>query len=637
MAEATLNDVIDQLREEGKLTRKDDVHSLFSLKDTFVESFSQQADILKELLGVIKDQAEETARQAALDKAGKTVTDPEDTTKTDNKAKKEVEESGNSLLLALGSLKGLGKTITLLAVGIGASLGIVTAQFRAIATFFPKTSAEIIKSLTTFTSNFSNSISNFITSFRTTISNINNSIARTFGQFSSWISSLLSTARSGINRLGLIGRAFTGAISGIVGTLQSVSNVFMGMVRTISGAVTSGVNIVSRFQGVFDLLKSFGSAVGRIAGVVGRIFAPLTVVITLFETIRGAIDGYTEGGILGAFQGAIDGFFTTLITKPLDFVKDMVAWVIGKLGFNETADMLREFSFTDLFRQIISSVFDGVRGAVNVIKDLFTFGEEDKTALGLLGKLQDLVYAPVNMAINYVRGIFGFGEDDEPFRLQDFIREKISSIIGSIAQIFSFIPSISDIRDSFLDRMPNWMRKLVGAPDDGGLTEREIAEQGLDALRRERQAMIDSAEMAAATSGVFIAPDTSGIDQQISNLQSTIENMPEYNSGTKGFMDFGMGTPAMLHGIEAVVPRQTPAGEFLAANFDDNFQPIMDRISGVESAAMAAVAQAPIIITNAPTVAPITNNIGGSTNVSSQRINAMGTGNGGSGLGRFAN
>jgi hypothetical protein len=46
---------------------------------------------------------------------------------------------------------------------------------------------------------------------------------------------------------------------------------------------------------------------------------------------------------------------------------------------------------------------------------------------------------------------------------------------------------------------------------------------------------------------------------------------------------------------------------------------------------------APIIIANAPTVAPVNNNVRGNTNYNSQRITTTGTGTGGSGLGRFAN
>ena len=47
----------------------------------------------------------------------------------------------------------------------------------------------------------------------------------------------------------------------------------------------------------------------------------------------------------------------------------------------------------------------------------------------------------------------------------------------------------------------------------------------------------------------------------------------------------------------------------------------------------------PTIVVNAPTVAPVNNNVTGPTNVSNQRVTSIGYGNGsgGSGLARFAN
>lgn len=103
-------------------------------------------------------------------------------------------------------------------------------------------------------------------------------------------------------------------------------------------------------------------------------------------------------------------------------------------------------------------------------------------------------------------------------------------------------------------------------------------------------------------------------------IQEAYDNN-SFKSGTKGFQDFGKGSFAVLHGREAVVPEQTPAGQFIKNYFDESFQPLMNGISEVSASAMKQVSGA---VTYAPvTLAPITNNSvqGGST---STVINSLG-------------
>jgi hypothetical protein len=74
-----------------------------------------------------------------------------------------------------------------------------------------------------------------------------------------------------------------------------------------------------------------------------------------------------------------------------------------------------------------------------VVTDLFSFGEEDKTALGLLGKLTDIIFAPVNIAIGFIRGLFGWSEEGAPaFKLQDWITTKVDEAIVWVKGLFSW-------------------------------------------------------------------------------------------------------------------------------------------------------------------------------------------------------
>lgn len=126
-------------------------------------------------------------------------------------------------------------------------------------------------------------------------------------------------------------------------------------------------------------------------------------------------------------------------------------------------------------------------------------------------------------------------------------------------------------------------------------------------------------------------------------MDEALEN--SFRSGTKGFQDFGKSSFATLHGIEAVVPRQTPAGAILEKMFDEDFEPKFDvkginRINPVlEQISSSAHNVANNIVFAPTTLSPVTSVQQGGSNVSSVTQNSITSfgDSSGSGLGRFAN
>jgi len=148
--------------------------------------------------------------------------------------------------------------------------------------------------------------------------------------------------------------------------------------QTVGGTVMKFFQpLVKSFMGVVKLMGTFARGLGVF---LGRIFYPITLVI---ETVRGVmnfIDGFqqeqdAEGGLLGIFRGliggmreALAGLFENLIGMPLDLLKDLVAWGLKQIGFEETAALLKEFSFKDIIGDIIRwpynkllEIFDAIR------------------------------------------------------------------------------------------------------------------------------------------------------------------------------------------------------------------------------------------------------------------------------------
>lgn len=151
--------------------------------------------------------------------------------------------------------------------------------------------------------------------------------------------------------------------------IDAFFDAFRGTFRFISGALGRAVTLVS--GGMTALLPSFEFLKG-IGKIFSRLFLPLTIFITAWDTVKGFIEGFEEEGIVGGIKGAVIGFFNSLIFAPLDLLKQASAFVLNKLGFENAENFLNSFSFQDLFTNIVESVF-GIVGIVgNFISELLT-------------------------------------------------------------------------------------------------------------------------------------------------------------------------------------------------------------------------------------------------------------------------
>ena len=434
MAETSLADVVARIKAEGQLQRNSGTNSLKSIKDILSEQTDVMSHSFDGLLSAITSDA-----------------------LANKELKMENDRLNERLLQALEDLNngggsggagadgGAGAALGIaglaLAGTIGGLLGVLQGQYKAIQGFsklftpgWVTTKFEAVKaSMTQTFDKFKLAISERITAARTAITNGIN-------RFKSFFTIAEDSP------LSKLGQSLRTRIDGLV-------NIFKPIGETIKSISTgAGTRLANIWNVIKGYMNTFKDTVGKISRVVGKVFAPIAVITTAWETITGAIEGWKEDGILGALEGAINGFFTSLITVPLDLVKSAVAWVLEKLGFDKESEALKSFSFTELFTNMTGAIFDFIKSGVEWVKTLFT---DPAAALATLwsgiygeeGIFNTLLWKPISKGIDWIMEKFGWKEEGAP----DF-------------DLFTFVTGVWDtvvqkVKDGF-ESFGNWLASI---------------------------------------------------------------------------------------------------------------------------------------------------------------------------------
>lgn len=149
--------------------------------------------------------------------------------------------------------------------------------------------------------------------------------------------------------------------------------------KTISSAGKTLKSVMGIFKPLAPALKIFGK-------IAGTILVPLRIAINIFETIKGAFKGfkrYEDGSffeqLIGGILGGIGGLLGGSLGFVLDLLKDGVAFIAGKLGFENFKEFLDSFSIKDMINGLFTKISDSV---VNFFRNI-TAGFEGGIGKGI--------------------------------------------------------------------------------------------------------------------------------------------------------------------------------------------------------------------------------------------------------------
>lgn len=323
------------------------------------------------------------------------------------------EDVGMGLLAPIGLI---GAVITTF---VGAFVNEVRKQFNGIKAIF-KTFDVLFEPVKALIRNVGNTFAGKDTAIGRFFQFVGDTFAKIKGFFSTRLESLKTSklVTGG-------GQLFDDFVKGAKALFAPIGDLFSAIGKSVKSVAAMGAE-----GGVIGKILGFAKGFGA---TLGKLFLPITIVIGVFDTITGFIDGFKESegnNILSKFYDGVGGGLGKLVGNlvgiPLDLLKSGVSWIMGKLGFDGAVEFLESFSFAELIKNLVSAPFNLISKAIDYIVGLFT-GENDLFAdVGnMFGNIAD---AAKDLLKSILRGILPnpSGESDGIF---GFIKKAVTAVI----------------------------------------------------------------------------------------------------------------------------------------------------------------------------------------------------------------
>ena len=216
---------------------------------------------------------------------------------------------------------------------------------------------------------------------------------------------------------------FFGRVSKALGPIGRLANTLARIsffpFTVLLGDITRATQGVSDLAGknVMSKIAELGSKIAKFGGVFARILKPIGFIFSFVDGISTALK--TEGDLLDKLIAGVSAFLGDFIGAPLDLLKDLLGFILGKLGFENAKQFLSGFSIEDELKKFYNAVFQTIR-------DFFT--NPIGTAQDVVSKIGNAISDAFNALIRMVAATFGINIKSE----EDKLREQREEIRGDI-------------------------------------------------------------------------------------------------------------------------------------------------------------------------------------------------------------
>jgi hypothetical protein len=373
----------DQVEVEKTLVEKDDgTHTrLDSIKSTLEKTLKEnktQTQTLEKLdkADSAKPSMEQTV-EAERDRQTSNKLLKEISDKLDGKGEKEEKKKDENGGLSLGGIA------TTIAVALGAIVGAISGYVKAIikmnkllfgaiesaivglGKFFPSLKRILFNIELTFVlgmQRIKEAFGNFIQKALKVFDNVKDFIGGILSKVMN--STVMKTVVETFQKVVGAVKSFFAPMTDAFKVLEETSSPISRAIGAVKDKIGS---IFEFFKNIGSKVEAFGKIFGAVAKIVSKIAFPLTIIMAIWDTVKGALEGFEKEGIIGGIAGAIKGLISSLITAPIDMLKDGISWILDMFGFDKASKFLDSFSFDDMMKGFVDAIFH----PVDTIKKMF--------------------------------------------------------------------------------------------------------------------------------------------------------------------------------------------------------------------------------------------------------------------------
>ena len=381
--------------------------------------------------------------------------------------------------VGMGLLAPIGLIGSIITTFVGAFVAEIKRQFNGIKAIF-RTFDALFEPIKNLMRNVGKTFAGPDTAIGKFFSFIGNTFKSIKGFFTTGLTNL-----QGSKFIGNASTMLDDFIKGVKTMFQPISKVF-GAIKT---SMTS-VSALAAEGGVISKILGFAKGFGT---VLGKLFLPVTIVMSAFDFITGFIDGWKESdgnNIVSKFIDAVGGGLSKLVGNligiPLDLLKSGVSWILGKMGFSEAESFLDSFSFVDLIKGIVMAPYNLVSGAIDYIVDVFT--GKANVMEDLMSGISSVKEAASNLIKGILRSILPDPKGGEG--IMGWIKGAVASVIpDGVYEYAGLNPETGERILPQADETQMTMLKAAGLDDDFAKAQASGDADTMEALLKESEEM----------------------------------------------------------------------------------------------------------------------------------------------------